>query len=205
MARYRGPVGKVSRRLGFGISPKGERILQKNPNMPGMHGPTARNSKTSDYALRLKEKQKARYIYGMLEKQFRRTFEQARREPGETGLAFFALLERRLDNVVFRMGMAQTRAQARQIVSHGHITVNGRKTNIPSYIVRAGETIAVRAESRNSGYFKALQEGSVGRNRVPAWVSFEMTQLSGQVVSLPRREDAEQGINEQLIVEFYSR
>ena len=205
MARYRGPVGKVSRRLGFGISPKGERILQKNPNMPGMHGPTARNTKTSDYALRLKEKQKARYIYGMLEKQFRRTFEQARREPGETGLAFFALLERRLDNVVYRMGMAQTRAQARQIVAHGHITVNGRKTNIPSFIVRAGETIAVRAESRNSAYFKTLQEGGIGRNRVPAWVSFDMTQLSGQVVTLPRREDAEQGINEQLIVEFYSR
>ena len=165
-----------------------------------------RNDRTCrDYSLRLREKQKARFIYGVLEKQFRRTFEHARREPGETGLALFALLERRLDNVVFRMGLATTRAQARQIVCHGHITVNGRKTNIPSYVVRAGETIAVRSQSRSSEYFKALQENGAGRTRVPAWVQFDMTQLSGSVVTLTRREDAEPGINEQLIVEFYSR
>lgn len=205
MARYRGPVGKVSRRLGFGISPKGERVLQKNQNIPGQHGPNARQPKTSDYALRLKEKQKARYIYGLLEKQFRRTFERAQREPGETGPGLFVLLERRLDNVVFRMGLATTRAQARQIVTHGHITVNGRKTNIPSYVTKPGEVVAVRPESRSAQYFKLLQENFSGRTRVPAWVTFEMTQLSGSVLTMPRREDAEQGIQEQLIVEFYSR
>lgn len=205
MARYRGPVGKVSRRLGFGITPKGERVLQRRPNIPGMHGPTARNPKTSDYALRLKEKQKARYIYGLLEKQFARTFERARREPGETGPALFVLLERRLDNVVYRMGMAQTRAQARQIVNHGHIVVNGRKTDIPSYTTKPGETIVVRPQSRNAAYFKTLQESNTSRSRVPAWVQFDMTSLSGQVVAMPRREDAEQGIQEQLIVEYYSR
>ena len=205
MARYRGPVGKVSRRLGFAIAPKAERILQKRPNVPGQHGPTARNTKTSDYALRLREKQKARYIYGILERQFRRTFEEARREPGETGPNLFVLLERRLDNVVYRMGLAQSRAQARQVVNHGHITVNGRKTNIPSFVTKPGDVIGVRPESRNSNYFKALQENSTGRSRVPAWVQFDMTQLSGNVITMPRREDAEPGIQEQLIVEFYSR
>ena len=206
MARYRGPVGKVSRRLGFGITAKGEKILNKRSFVPGQHGPTARNPKTSDFSLRLKEKQKARYIYGMLEKQFSRTFEKARRETGETGLHLFILLERRLDNVVYRLGYAGTRAQARQLVSHGHITVNGRKTNIPSYTVKVGEQIAVRPESMKRPYFKELQEGGgAGRNRVPAWLQFEQSSLTGQIAAMPTREDAEPGINEQLIVEYYSR
>jgi small subunit ribosomal protein S4 len=206
MARYRGPVGKVSRRLGIGISEKGQRILEKRAYPPGQHGPQARRRQVSDYGLQLMEKQKARYMYGVLEKQFRNLFAKAQRVPGQTGAALFILLERRLDNVVYRLGLANSRAQARQLVNHGHITVNGRKTNIPSYTVRVGERIAVRPESRRLAYFKNLVDGGeLGKNRVPDWLRFYTADLAGEVVTLPTREDAEQGINEQLIVEFYSR
>jgi len=206
MARYRGPVGKISRRLGIGITEKGQRILNKRAFPPGQHGPSARRRQVSDYGVQLLEKQKARYMYGVLERQFRRIFEKAQRYPGETGAYLFILLERRLDNVVYRMGLADTRSQARQLVSHGHITVNGRKTNIPSYTVRVGEVIAVRPESRRRTYFKNLVDGGeLGRRRVPDWLRVNTNDLSAEVVQLPRREDAEPGINEQLIVEFYSR
>ncbi|MGB9753878.1 30S ribosomal protein S4 [Roseiflexus castenholzii] len=206
MARYIGPVGKISRRLGIGITEKGQRILAKRPFPPGQHGPSARRRQVSDYGLQLLEKQKARYIYGVLERQFRRIFEKAQRFPGETGAYLLILLERRLDNVVYRLGFATTRAQARQLVTHGHITVNGRKTNIPSYTVRVGETIAVRPESRRRMYFKNLVEsGALAKHKVPDWLRLNPADLSGEVVAMPRREDAEPGINEQLIVEFYSR
>lgn len=206
MARYRGPVGKVSRRLGVGITEKGQRILSKRPFPPGQHGPGARRRQVSDYGLQLTEKQKARHIYGVLEKQFRRVFAQASRQSGVTGERLLSLLERRLDNVVYRMGLATTRAQARQLVSHGHITVNGRKTNIPSFTVKVGQVIAVRPESRRRTYFKNLVEsGELNRYRAPDWLSLKAADLSGEVVALPRREDAEPDINEQLIVEFYSR
>lgn len=200
-------MGRVSRRLGFGITEKGERILQKRPNVPGMHGPAqaTANKKQSDYSVRLQEKQKARYIYGMLEKQFRRTFDEAKRQTGETGANFFSLLERRLDNVVYRMGLASTRAQARQLVNHGHITVDGRKTDIASFTVKVGNVIAVRPQSRNGAYFKELSEGGANRRLVPAWLSYDGAAMSAQVVSLPRREDAEPGINDLFIVEYYSR
>ena len=205
MARYRGPVGKISRRLGFGITEKGEKILSKRPHVPGQHGANTRNRKTSDYALRLAEKQKARYTYGMLEKQFRLTFEKARRETGETGAHFFSLLERRLDNVVYRLGLAKTRQQARQLVSHGHVAVNGRVTNIPSYTVRVGEQIGVRPQSRQRPYFRELAENGQPNRRVPAWLRFDAAAMTGEVVAVPGRDDAEPGISEQLIVEYYSR
>lgn len=206
MARYSGPVGKVSRRLGIGITEKGQRILNKRPFPPGQHGPGARRRQVSDYGVQLLEKQKARYMYGVLERQFRRTFEKAQRFPGETGAYLFILLERRLDNVVYRLGMATTRSQARQLVSHGHITVNGRKTNIPSYTVKVGDVIAVRPESRRRNYFKNVVDGGqLNRVKAPDWLRLNANELSGEVIALPRREDAEPGINEQLIVEFYSR
>lgn len=206
MARYRGPVGKISRRLGLGITEKGQRVLNKRPYPPGQHGPGARRRQVSDYGVQLLEKQKARHMYGVLERQFRRTFEKAQRYPGETGSYLFILLERRLDNVVYRLGLAATRAQARQLVTHGHITVNGRKTNIPSYTVRVGEVIAVRPESRRRAYFKNMVDaGQLNRVKTPDWLRLNANELSGEVVALPRREDAEQDINEQLIVEFYSR
>ncbi len=206
MARYRGPVGKISRRLGIGITEKAQRILSKRSFPPGQHGPTARRRQVSDYGLQLLEKQKARYMYGVLEKQFRRIFEKAQRYPGETGAYLFILLERRLDNVVYRLGLGTTRSQARQLVNHGHVTVNGRKTDIPSFTVKVGDVIAVRVESRRREYFKNLVDsGDLNRTRVPDWLRFNAAELSGEVITLPRREDAEQGINEQLIVEFYSR
>ncbi len=206
MARYIGPVGKISRRLGIGVTEKGQRILAKRPFPPGQHGPSARRRQVSDYGLQLLEKQKARYIYGVLERQFRRIFEKAQRFPGETGAYLLILLERRLDNVVYRLGFATTRAQARQLVTHGHITVNGRKTNIPSYTVRVGETIAIRPESRRRMYFKNLVDsGALAKHKAPDWLRLNPVDLSGEVVAMPRREDAEPGINEQLIVEFYSR
>ncbi len=206
MARYRGPVGKVSRRLGIGITEKGQRVLSRRPFPPGQHGPGARRRQISDYGLQLQEKQKARYIYGVLERQFRRLFEQASRQAGVTGEYLLSLLERRLDNVVYRLGIATTRAQARQLVSHGHITVNGRKTNVPSFSVKVGHVIAVRAESRRRTYFRNLVDsGELNRYTPPDWLRLNANELSGEVIALPRREDAEQGINEQLIVEFYSR
>ncbi len=206
MARYHGPVGKVSRRLGVGITEKGQRILQKRPFPPGQHGPSARRRQVSDYGLQLMEKQKARYMYGVLERQFRRLFEQASRRSGVTGEYLLSLLERRLDNVVYRLGLATTRAQARQLVSHGHITVNGRKTNVPSFTVKVGHVIAVRPESRRRNYFRNLVDsGELNKYRTPDWLRLNPTELTGEIIALPRREDAEPGINEQLIVEFYSR
>jgi small subunit ribosomal protein S4 len=206
MARYRGPVGKISRRLGIGITEKGQRILNKRSFPPGQHGPSARRRQISEYGLQLMEKQKARYMYGVLERQFRRIFEKAQRYPGETGAHLFILLERRLDNAVYRLGFATTRAQARQIVNHGHITVNGRKTNIPSYTVKVGDKIAIRQESRRLPYFKNLVDsGELNRRKTSDWLRLDGADLSGDVIALPRREDAEEGINEQLIVEFYSR
>src|SRR4029079_803920 len=148
MARYRGPVGKISRRLGIGITDKGQRILNKRAFPPGQHGPTARRRQVSDYGLQLQEKQKGGYMYGVLERKSHRVFDKAQRVPGEPGAHLFILLERRLDNVVYRLGLAATRQQARQLVSHGHITLNGRKTNIPSVTVMVGDRIAVRTESR---------------------------------------------------------
>jgi len=206
MARYRGPVGKISRRLNLGITDKGQAVLNKRPFPPGQHGPSSKRRQVSDYGIQLQEKQKARYMYGVLERQFQRIFEKAQRYPGETGSYLFILLERRLDNVVYRMGLATTRTQARQLVTHGHVTVNGRKTNIPSYTVRVGEVIAVRPESRRRAYFKNLVDGGdFGRARTPDWLRVTSTDLAAEIIALPRREDAEPGINEQLIVEFYSR
>ncbi|WP_322823017.1 30S ribosomal protein S4 [Chloroflexus sp.] len=206
MARYIGPVGKVSRRLGIGITEKGQRILNKRSDPPGQHGAAARRRQLSDYGMQLREKQKAKFLYGVLERQFRCLFEQASRRSGVTGEYLLSLLERRLDNVVYRLGFATTRAQARQLVNHGHIVVDGRKTNIPSYTVKVGQVIAVRPQSRSRTYFKNLVDsGVLNKHRAPEWLRLNAADLSGTVVALPRREDAEAGINEQLIVEFYSR
>ena len=205
MARYRGPIAKISRRLNIALTEKAQKVLNKRPFPPGQHGPSARRRQMSDYGMQLQEKQKARYMYGVLEKQFRNLYARAQRVPGETGAALFMLLERRLDNVVYRMGLATTRQQARQLVAHGHVTVNGRKTNIPSFTVRVGEKIAVRVESRKRTYLKTILEAKELLHRAPEWMRVVHADLSAEIVALPRREDAEQGINEQLIVEFYSR
>lgn len=206
MSRYTGPVGKISRRLGIGVTEKGQRILNKRPFPPGQHGPGARRRQVSEYGIQLLEKQKARFVYGVQERQFRNLFDKAQRIPGETGAHLFILLERRLDNIVYRLGLATTRSQARQLVSHGHVIVNGRKTNIPSYTASVGDVIAVRPESRRLNYFKNLVDsGQLNSVKAPDWLRLNSNDLSGEVVALPRREDAEPGINELLIVEFYSR
>jgi len=163
-----------------------------------------RRRKLSDYGLRLREKQKAKYIYGLLERQFRRYVEAARRERGDTGPALLRLLERRLDNVVFRLGFAASRRQARQLVRHGHILVNGRRVDVPSYLVRVGDTIAWKETSRSLPMAQALVERGPQRE-VPPWLSLEEGRLSGKVTALPQPADIDMAIDPRLIVEFYSR
>lgn len=206
MGRYTGPVGTISRRLGVGISPKGERILEKRPYPPGQHGRKERRAKVSAYGAQLLEKQKARFLYGLMERQFRNLFEEAERKPGVTGDILLSLLERRLDNVVYRLGFARSRAQARQLVGHRHITVNGAMLNIPSARVKVGDVIAIRVKSRDAGFSKALmQNGKLLQHRAPDWLRFDADTVSAVVIAVPGREDAEPAIDAQTIVEYYSR
>jgi len=170
-----------------------------------MHGPQARfRRRESDYGLQLREKQKAKRIYGVLERQFRRYFREAQRSKGLTGETLLILLERRLDNVIYRLGLASSRAQARQLVRHGHFEVNGRKTNIPSFLVKEGDVIRVRDRSRRTTYFKEIME-RLGERPVPEWLSFDPEALTARVVALPTRDQIDVSLNEQLIVEYYSR
>jgi len=170
-----------------------------------MHGRQAQyRRKESDYSLQLRAKQKARRIYGIYERQFRRYFREAQRQKGLTGANLLILLESRLDNVVYRLGFSSSRAQARQLVRHGHFDVNGRKTNIPSYLVKPGNIIAVREISRGNMYFKEVSQ-ILDDDRIPAWLSLDPTNLTGKVVDIPSRDDIDVSLNEQLIVEYYSR
>ncbi len=212
MARYTDAVCKLCRREGTKLFLKGDRCfstkcpLEKKNYPPGQHGPTRRfRRKVSDYGRQLREKQKVRRIYGVYERQFRRYFRQAVKAKGMTGTALLQLLERRLDNVVFRMGLATSRAQARQLVTHGHIMVNGHKVDIASYSVRPGDVITVSERSRKDRYFKALAEDFGKRQSPPKWLSVNSDEMTASVVALPEREDIDITINEQLIVEFYSR
>jgi len=191
---------------------KGERCLspkcavERRSFPPGMHGKKQTfRRKTSDYGLQLREKQKARRIYGVLERQFRRYFEEANRATGMTGVNLLAMLERRLDNVVYRLGLADSRAQARQLVRHGHFEVNGRKTDIPSFQVVIGDVITVRTSARNKAYFKERAQFMQSSSSVPNWLRMSAVDLKGEVLGTPAREDIEIPLNEQLIVEYYSR
>ncbi|KPL85552.1 MULTISPECIES: 30S ribosomal protein S4 [Herpetosiphon] len=211
MARYTGPVCKLARREGVDLMLKsgnsGRKVLERRGSQPpGQHGASVRRRQLSDYGVQLREKQKVRRIYGVLERQFRRYYGIATRTTGQTGAVLLQILERRLDNVVFRLGYAVTRAQARQLVNHGHITVNGRKTDIPSALVEVGDVIGVRAESRKRDYFKDLEETKqLNRVSPPSWLSLDAGKLEGVVQTFPSREELDMSINEQLIVEFYSR
>lgn len=211
MARYNDAVCKLCRREGEKLFLKGERCLspkcalERRPYPPGLHGRQAQfQRKVSDYGLQLRAKQKARRVYGVLERQFRRYFREAERRRGLTGTNLLILLESRLDNVVYRLGFAQSRPQARQLVRHGHFEVNGRKVNIPSYLVQAGDVVAVRSGSRNNVYFRDAALDLEHRS-VPEWLSRDDASMSGRVMSLPERGDIDVSINEQLIVEYYSR
>ncbi|MFI3287014.1 MAG: 30S ribosomal protein S4 [Rikenellaceae bacterium] len=202
MARYIGPKTKIARNFGEAIFGADKTLDRKNyPS--GQHGLMRKRKKVSEYGIQLKEKQKAKAIYGVLEKQFRRTFESAARMGGITGENLLILLEGRLDNVVYRMGIAPTRAAARQLVSHCHITVNGGVLNIPSYAVKIGDVIAVREKSKS---LEVVQNSvaSVGASRF-SWIEWNVAELSGKLIQSPERADIPESINEQLIVELYSK
>jgi len=208
MARYTGPVCRLCRREGTKLFLKGERCLtgkcalDRRSTAPGQHG--AANKKMREYGLQMREKQKTRRYYGILEKQFVNYYEEANRKEGMTGENLICLLERRLDNVVYRMGFAASHKEARQLVLHGHFTVNGKKVNIPSLIIKAGDVIAVKEASRDSVKFKALAEAAADAN-APKWLEVKADAMSATVLSLPAREDVDYDFNEQLIVEFYSK
>ncbi|RLQ97919.1 30S ribosomal protein S4 [Falsibacillus albus] len=200
MARYTGPSWKISRRLGISLSGTGKE-LEKRPYAPGPHGPNQRK-KISEYGLQLQEKQKLRHMYGVTERQFRNLFDSAGKMQGKHGENFMVLLESRLDNVVYRLGLARTRRQARQLVNHGHITVNGSRVDIPSFRVQAGQTIGVREKSRN---FDIIKEAMEVNSFVPEYLTFDAEKLEGTFTRLPERSELPAEINEALIVEFYSR
>lgn len=213
MARYNGPVCKLCRREGEKLFLKGSRCLspkcsfERRSYPPGQHGRDAqfRRGRASNYSLQLREKQKVRRIYGIMERQFRRYFHTAQRRQGLTGSNLLALLESRLDNVAYRLGLAESRAHARQLVTHGHIMVNGRRTNIASYVCVPGDEISIREESRQRPYFRDLRQALETRPPVPNWLEMSATDLKGRVVRQPERGDIDMAINEQLIVEYYSR
>ncbi len=213
MARYTGPVCKLCRREGEKLYLKGSRCLSakcaidRRSYPPGQHGKekALRRGRASDFSQQLREKQKARRIYGVLERQFRRYYRDALRRPGLTGTNLLIMLETRLDNVIYRMGFADSRAQARQLVSHGHFLVNGRRTDIPSYLLRPGDKIEVREGSRKRSYFKDLREIMADRRNIPDWVSRDANALRGEIVRLPERSEIPEQIEEQLIVEYYNR
>lgn len=211
MARYTDAVCRLCRREGQKLYLKGDRCLtpkcafERRGYAPGMHAKKAQFKRNqSDYSLQLREKQKVKRIYGVMERQFRRYFRYAVRTKGLTGATLLIVLESRLDNVVYRLGLAQSRAQARQIVRHGHVTVNGRKTNVPSYLVKPNDVIAVRPESRSREYFRTVGE-FLGERPTPPWLSMDSEALTGRVLSRPTRNDIDIPVNEQLVVEFYSR
>ena len=208
MARYTDSVCRLCRRENLKLFLKGERCytdkcaIERRNYPPGQHGQG--RPKFSEYSIQLREKQKVKRIYGLLEKQFRRTFAEANRTKGITGETLLTLLERRLDNVAYRLGFASSRADARTLVRHGHLLVNGRKTNIPSYTVRAGDVISVKEQSRQLGRVLSAMEG-VQRRGVPDWAELDREAVSGRIKILPSRGDVTMPINEKLIVELYSK
>lgn len=201
MARYTGPKTKISRIFGEPITGNGK-WLTKNSNPPGMHGANRKRKTLGEYALQLREKQKAKYTYGLLEKQFRKTFDEAARRKGVTGENLIKLLEARLDNTVFRLGIAPSRQAARQLVSHKHVTVNGEVVNVPSYSLKPGDVIGLK----NKSAVNASITGSVRPKNVKfSWLDFNETEVKGTFIAFPERESVPENIKEQLIVELYSK
>ena len=200
MARFTGSVWKKSRRLGISLTGTGKE-LERRPYAPGDHGPTQRK-KLSEYALQLQEKQKLRYMYGINERQFRTIFDRAGKQKGVHGENFMILLASRLDAVVYQLGLARTRRQARQLVNHGHVTVDGGRVDIPSYHLKPGQTITLREKSRNLDIVKEAIEVN---NFIPDYLTFDEDKLEGSFVRFPERSELPAEINEQLIVEYYSR
>jgi len=206
MARYTEADCRMCRREGTKLFLKGERCtskkcaIEKRPTPPGQHGEGRK--KVSEYAVQLREKQKAKRLYGLLETQFHGYYEKAKRAKGNTGENMLCLLERRLDNVIFRMGIGSSRSQCRQLVSHGHIMVNDKCVNIPSYTIKAGDKITVKESKRDNALFKELRDAKIV---MPKWLSFNTATLEGAIIELPKREDVDMNIKEHLIVELYSK
>ena len=201
MARYTGPKTKIARKFGQAIFEE-DKAFDKRNYPPGQHGPNKRRGKKSEYAIQLMEKQKAKYTYGILEKQFRNMFKRATAAPGITGEVLLQLCESRLDNVVYRMGVAPTRSGARQLVSHRHITVNGEKVNVPSYQLKAGDVVSVREKSKS---LEAIQNSLANSSSVYEWITWNTDTMKGTYVSVPARIQIPEQINEQFIVELYSK
>ena len=201
MSRYTGSTWRKSRRLKFSILETGEE-LQKRPQIPGQHGEKNEKVKLSEYGKQLQEKQKVRFMYGVSEKQFRRLYQLAKKSDEVTGYAFLKILESRLDNMVYRMGMARTRQGARQLVNHGHITVNGKKVDIASYLTKVGDVIALKETSRN---LKVVSESLESVRSTAAWVSVNKETKEGKVERFPERSELNPEINESLVVEYYNR
>ena len=200
MARYTGPAYKQARRVGFSISETGKELARR-PYGPGQHG-NARKGKPSDYGTQLKEKQKVRFMYGVNERQFKKTFEEASKMKGIQGEDFLRLLESRLDNLVYRIGFATTRRGARQLVNHGHVTVNGNKVDIPSYRVKPGDVVSLKADDKN---LKVVTEALAKVSKRVEFISYDEGKMEGTYVRLPERNELNADINESLIVEFYNK
>lgn len=205
MGRYRGPIVKISRREGVNLveSPKVQKYMERHPYPPGQHG-QRRRRKPSDYAVRLREKQKLRFYYNMSEKQFRNLFAEASQKTGATGQVFLQLLESRLDNVVYRMGIASTRRQARQFVAHGHIVVNGKRLDVPSYRVEPGDVLEVHANAKKNPFIRENLEARKRGKTLP-WLEFDAEAMRGTFKSRPSREDIVVPVNELQVIEYYSR
>ena len=205
MGRYRGPIVKISRREGVNLveSPKVQKYMERHPYPPGQHG-QRRRRKPSDYAVRLREKQKLRFYYNMSEKQFRNLFAEASQKTGATGQVFLQLLESRLDNVVYRMGIASTRRQARQFVAHGHIVVNGKRVDVPSYRVNPGDVLEVHAKAKKNPFIRENLEARKRGKSLP-WLEFDAEAMRGTFKSRPSREDIVVPVNELQVIEYYSR
>lgn len=207
MARDTQSIVKMSRREGYALHPKAHKALVKRSNMPGQAqgGGRGRPAKASQYSLQLREKQKVKRLYGLLEKQFSNLMKEATRKEGQSGANLLQLLEQRADNVVYRAGFAPSRRAARQLVTHGHFTLNGTRVDIPSIRMKAGDTLTVRAHSTATEYFKKLDDVSPAPADTPAWLKVNRKKVEVAVTAVPTRDDAEIDINEQLIVEYYSR
>lgn len=204
MARDRHSIVKMSRREGYALHPKAHKALVKRSTPPGEQG-TGRRSKPSQYAIQLREKQKVKRLYGLLERQFSNLMKEASKVKGQSGAALLIFLERRLDNAVYRAGFAPSRRAARQLVTHGHFMLNGRRVDIPSIRLKPEDELMLRSKSVKSEYFKKIDDISPAPSEIPAWLKVDRKKVGFKVVDVPVRDDAEPDINEQLIVEYYSR
>lgn len=205
MARDTGSIVKMSRREGYALHPKAHKALVKRSSTPGQQSQGGYRKKSSQYSLQLREKQKVKRLYGLLEKQFRNLMKEADKSKEQSGIVLLRFLEQRADNAVYRSGLATSRRAARQLVSHGHFELNGRRVDIPSIRLKAGDELILRDRSKKSEYFKQIDDVSPAPSEIPSWITVDRKKFVIKVTGVPAREEAEPDINEQLIVEFYSR